>query len=129
MARGSPALPVDRSLSDGWRVRPIRSGRRSARARDSDQAWIGTGSGDIERLRYVFAAGARRSPVLCVCSGAGNSAKPQSIVTANAAAERGPRMGAGRVDCRGDGARLGADGAGRIRAGVYSALLADGTGF
>ena len=34
-----------------------------------------------------------------------------------------------RVDCRGDGDRPGVDGAGRLRAGVYGALLADGTGF
>ena len=37
-------------------------------------------------------------------------------------------IGAGRADCRRHGPRPGADGAGRIRAGVYSALLADGAG-
>ena len=38
-------------------------------------------------------------------------------------------MAPGRADCSRDGARPGADGAGRIRARVNGALLADGTGF
>ena len=137
MARGSSALQVDRSLPDGWRVHQIRSGRRSARARHSDQAWIGTGTSDSKRLRHVFAARARRSCVLRLCSGDRTRARPRGIIeqrrrwtTSRASASDGRwTMAPGSADCSRDGARPGADGAGRIRARVNGALLADGAGF
>ena len=58
------ALSLDRSLSGWQRVHPVRSIRRPARARDPDQARIGTGRNDAAHRRRVSAAGARRSRVL-----------------------------------------------------------------
>ena len=43
MASRARALSLDRSLLGGRRVHPIRSSRRPARARDPDQARVGTG--------------------------------------------------------------------------------------
>src|SRR6185436_6453334 len=79
MARGSPAVPVDRSLFDGRGVYPILSGRGSARARNPDKAWVGTRAIDREPLPCVSAAGAVWSPVLRLRGGAGNRASPQGF--------------------------------------------------
>ena len=100
----SAALSLDRSLSGGRRVRPLRSGRRPARARDPDQARVGTGQTTPTHRRRVSAAGARRSR----CSSAGAAVLGDCPSPCGIADDRDDRtiddgrstMATGRVDCR-----------------------------
>ena len=81
--------------------------------------------------------------ILRLCSGGRTRARPRGIIEQRRRGSRDPpsrcalrrasdgrsTMETDRVDCSRDGARPGADGAGRIRARLNGALLADGAGF